>query len=500
MQNAVSFFRDLFFDEEYYLTQKAEALSATSSKNWTNDDVCNAIVKAGMTPWEHYVRYGAFEYDKDGNLGLDPSKLFSTSNYYKDFAELQDVSAESIAASLTTDPITDYAVNGYASGVAARSVDSARNSHTSRVEAYRDFYFNETEYIENKTAALNADGGNGNWTAEKTLNAITKAGMTPFQHFCKYGAYEKGAGGDTGIDPSSYFDVSRYYEDKAATLGSTADAMRDAFKTHRIDPITHYAKYGYLEHIAPVHSDLECIDASDALFSVPLSDNLLVDALLIPSWSIWPNMNAIGLNQNNIIYYHCPTQSELRSLDISYGGSPLTLTQKTGYIQAMQALNDITGVRFAETADMDVANLLFFTAYKPGNGSFIDLGWTSVDQNVFGRNVQAVILNDSRLVNGNADPTFGQDSFATVLHELGHAMGLKHSFSTEGINLATLPDSLENTAWSIMSYTSGNEQGENWYSAGEQYFSPVDVLALHYLYGTDGLNGSEGLTYDDIGV
>ncbi|MFN3646181.1 MAG: hypothetical protein ACK4S2_06660, partial [Gemmobacter sp.] len=65
----------------------------------------------------------------------------------------------------------------------------------------------------------------------------------------------------------------------------------------------------------------------------------------------------------------------------------------------------------------------------------------------------------------------GSASFQVLLHELGHAVGLKHPFDG-GLVLAPDLDRTENT---LMSYS--------WSSSNLRVYSPFDVQALQHLYG-----------------
>ena len=81
---------------------------------------------------------------------------------------------------------------------------------------------------------------------------------------------------------------------------------------------------------------------------------------------------------------------------------------------------------------------------------------------------------------GNAAPErsldVGSDGFETLLHEIGHALGLKHPFEPP-----VLPNEENNNANTVMSYTR---------SAGPAtQLAPFDVAALQYLFGmAPGLN------------
>jgi hypothetical protein len=80
----------------------------------------------------------------------------------------------------------------------------------------------------------------------------------------------------------------------------------------------------------------------------------------------------------------------------------------------------------------------------------------------------------------NNSPIAGTSGYETLLHEIGHALGLKHPF--EGTTV--LARASDNTSNTVMSYT----------ESGGPYstYSPYDVAALMWIYGGDGLGGNLG--------
>jgi serralysin len=91
-----------------------------------------------------------------------------------------------------------------------------------------------------------------------------------------------------------------------------------------------------------------------------------------------------------------------------------------------------------------------------------------------------IYLDNVQWVGENTNPAPGGDGYQTLLHELGHALGLKHPFEG-GV---TLPDNRDNTDYTLMSYDR--------VGAPDDEFAPYDVATLMWLYGGDGLGGQLG--------
>lgn len=170
-------------------------------------------------------------------------------------------------------------------------------------------------------------------------------------------------------------------------------------------------------------------------------------------------------------------------------GAPtaFNVAQEAAATALLSYVASITGITFVLTGDGAAADLHFAAGNltDPGFSGYChwDYSWTadgsgnltsySADAYVFLDNVEWLAITTA--------PTLINGGHELLLHEIGHAMGLKHPF--EGA--VTLPTATDNTAYTLMSYTDvGGPYGN---------YGPYDIAALKYLYGGDGLGGALGL-------
>lgn len=96
------------------------------------------------------------------------------------------------------------------------------------------------------------------------------------------------------------------------------------------------------------------------------------------------------------------------------------------------------------------------------------------------------------------NPVAGNYDYLTIIHEIGHALGLKHPHESNG--LGVLSSSLDSMEMSVMSYRSyvgaslnDGYTNETWGYA--QTFMMLDIAALQQMYGADYTTNAGNTTY-----
>ena len=150
---------------------------------------------------------------------------------------------------------------------------------------------------------------------------------------------------------------------------------------------------------------------------------------------------------------------------------------------ALRYIDQITGLNHVEVSSPEQADLVFAytdlsdpntTGICYGEYSYVMHGGTGEIGSI---EVRQYLYLDSTPENDVLDLTPGGYGYETLLHELGHALGLNHPHEASPLDSA-----LDSTAYTLMSYNPD--------SGPHTEFQSVDLLALEWLYGADGIGGN----------
>ena len=155
-------------------------------------------------------------------------------------------------------------------------------------------------------------------------------------------------------------------------------------------------------------------------------------------------------------------------------------TQKTRTVTALSYIETVIDVKFVLETNANVLN----SANSLNTLSFGTNTQTNSAGYAFGPSTRSdgndVFLNKTDpYVKDLADGTYGSQ---ILIHEIGHALGLKHPFEkSDAANGSAEPPYLtgneDNTLWSVMSYND-DPIGQT-----SLKYSPLDIAALQYIYG-----------------
>ena len=211
--------------------------------------------------------------------------------------------------------------------------------------------------------------------------------------------------------------------------------------------------------------------------SFTYSGDIRVDSLITPYEQQW-NWNFIAPGRAlQYTFDVSDTSSASPSLTRS---TPFNAAQRSAAKAILNYVTSVTGIVFVESTDPQLADFIFVTADA---GGFGQVSWSSVSRRpaaYIALNYSSVNSNRSVDPFGFVAPSPGTFGYMVLLHEIGHALGLKHP--TEGLFRIPATDAVLPNTVMLAAFGGG----------GASTFAPYDLLALKWIYGGDGLGGNNG--------
>ena len=222
-------------------------------------------------------------------------------------------------------------------------------------------------------------------------------------------------------------------------------------------------------------------------------------------WSDWKRSSFAGdANANALIYgtqwlshtvsFSFPTASSYWSTDPSTGygasngdGEPwngfeaLSSANQAAVRNALASWSAVANLRFTEVADTRnaVGDVRFgyspavdagaqAHAYAPGASAKGGDVWFNANGSSF-----------------NTPWTKGSYEYQTVIHEIGHTIGMKHPFESSSLNSAVVGSGWDTRSYTVMSYSAKAGDTSTHFSFEPTTPMLLDILAIQHLYGAN---------------
>jgi hypothetical protein len=227
--------------------------------------------------------------------------------------------------------------------------------------------------------------------------------------------------------------------------------------------------------------------------------SLLPDLLHTASSGNYIHWGSGAVGSAATVTYGFMTTSSFATSDGETGFKAMTDAQKQTVRDVLALYSAFANINFTEVSDPNAALIRYGTSNESGVSS----GVTYSDWSFGGAlSVADVYINNTA---SSSSGTASSDSmypggfgYETLIHETGHALGLKHPGnydSTSGSGTPPyIPGAWDNVEYSIMSYL--DNPG---YDVSAQTPALLDVAAIQYLYGARSSTSSQTLSFSASG-